>query len=74
VHEQFRKAQQEVGRYPSRYDVKSPKTMVPVTGSPQDIHIVVAGGRTYFAAVLPGWGSFGGYAATAQIRRPSGKA
>ena len=68
VHDQFRKAQQAVGRYPFRYDLDNPKTMVPVTQSPEDIHIVVAGGRTYFAAVLPGWGSFGGYAVTVPIR------
>jgi hypothetical protein len=33
------------------------------------IHIVVAGGRSYFAAVLPGWGGFGGFAVTREIRR-----
>ncbi len=54
----------------SRYDVRNGKTLVPVTEKPQDIHIMVAGGRTYFAAVLPGWGSFGGYAATALVRTP----
>ena len=36
---------------------------------PDDIHIVVAGGRSYFAAVLPGWGGFGGFAVTRPIRR-----
>ncbi len=69
VHDQFRKAQQAVGRYPTRYDVDNPTTMVPVTERPEDIHIVVAGGRSYFAAVLPGWGSFGGYAVTRPIGR-----
>jgi len=29
----------------------------------------VAGGRSYFAAVLPGWGGFGGFAVTRAIRR-----
>jgi hypothetical protein len=28
---------------------------------------VVAGGRTYFAAVCPGWGAHGGYAVTSLI-------
>jgi hypothetical protein len=27
----------------------------------------VAGGRSYFAAVLPGWGGFGGFAVTKRI-------
>jgi len=67
VHDQFRKAQQAAGLYPFRYEVDNPKTMVPVTAKPEDIHIVVAGGRTHFAAVLPGWGSYGGYAVTAPI-------
>ena len=67
VHDQFRKAQQKAGRYPSRYETENPKTMVPVTARPEDIHIVVAGGRTHFAAVLPGWGSYGGYAVTVPI-------
>ncbi len=65
-----RQALIETGRYSFRYDVRNSKTMVPPTERPQDIHIIVAGGRSYFAAVLPGWGSFGGYAATALIRRP----
>ena len=70
VTDQFRKAQQDVGLYPARYDLENPKTRVPVTSKPEDIHIVVAGGRSYFAAVLPGWGSFGGLAVTVQIKRP----
>jgi hypothetical protein len=68
--EPVRKSQIEAGRYSFRYDVRNPKTLVPVTQRPEDIHIVVAGGRTYFAAVLPGWGAFGGYAATALVRKP----
>ena len=67
VHDQFRRAQQLAGRYPSRYEVANPKTMVPVTARPEDIHIIVAGGRTHFAAVLPGWGSYGGYAVTRPV-------
>lgn len=68
VHDQFRKAQQAAGRYAFRYDLDNPTTMVPVTERPEDIHIVVAGGRSYFASVLPGWGSFGGYAVTRAVR------
>jgi hypothetical protein len=73
VHEQFRKMEQDAGRYPLRYDLVNPTTRVPVTRDPEDIHIVVAGGRSYFAAVLPGWGGFGGHAVTRQIRRPGGR-
>ena len=53
-----------------RYDLDNPTTRLPVTPTPEDVHIVVAGGRSYFAAVLPGWGGFGGFAVTRPIRRP----
>jgi len=69
--EPVRNAQIESGRWARRYDVRNPKTLVPPTERPEDIHIAVAGGRTYFAAVLPGWGSFGGYATAAQIHGAS---
>jgi hypothetical protein len=69
VHDQFRKMEIDAGRYPPRYDLDNPTTRVPITARPEDIHIVVAGGRSYFAAVLPGWGGFGGFAVTRQIRR-----
>ena len=69
VHEQFRKMERDAGRYPLRYDLDNPTTRVPVSAEPDDIHIVVAGGRSYFAAVLPGWGGFGGFAVTRAIRR-----
>jgi hypothetical protein len=70
IHEQFRKMERDAGRYPLRYDLENPTTRLPVTASPEDIHIIVAGGRSYFAAVLPGWGGFGGFAVTRPIRRP----
>lgn len=73
VHEQFRKMERDGGRYPLRYDVENPTTRLPVTAAPEDIHVVVAGGRSYFAAVLPGWGGFGGFAVTRPIRRPAGQ-
>jgi hypothetical protein len=69
VHDQFRKMEIDAGRYPFRYDLDNPTTRVPITARPEDIHIVVAGGRSYFAAVLPGWGGFGGFAVTREIRR-----
>jgi hypothetical protein len=55
------------GRQPVRYTVDAPSARIPLTTSPQDIHIVVAGGRTHFAAVCPGWGSLGGLAVTRQV-------
>jgi hypothetical protein len=68
IHAQFRQMEREAGRYPLRYDLDNPTTRLPVTASPDDIHIIVAGGRSYFAAVLPGWGNFGGFAVTREIR------
>ena len=67
VHEQFRRMEIDAGRYPPRYDLDNPTTRVPVTARPEDIHIVVAGGRSYFAAVLPGWGGFGGFMVTRRM-------
>ena len=67
VHEQFRKMERDAGRYPLRYDLDNPTTRLPVTSTPEDIHIVVAGGRSYFAAVLPGWGGL----AVSRSRVPS---
>lgn len=49
-------------------DWSNPAALVPVVPTPEDIHVVVAGGRTYFAANCPGWGPFGGYAVTRPVR------
>ncbi len=68
--DQVKVTEREAGRYPLRY-VQNPTTRVPVTSKPEDIHIIVAGGRSYFAAVLPGWGGMGGFAVTRQIKRPN---
>jgi hypothetical protein len=48
-------------------DWSDPDADLPITPSPEDLHLVVAGGRSYFASVLPGWGPFGGYAATCEV-------
>jgi hypothetical protein len=48
-------------------DWNDPDADLTITPSPDDIHIVVAGGRSYFASILPGWGPFGGYAATRTV-------
>lgn len=41
---------------------------IPVTGRPEDIHVVVAGGIGYFNAVCAGWGGFGGAAVSQRVR------
>ena len=68
LHENMRRAQQDAGRMLKRYTLEDPHARIPVTDRPEDIHILVAGGQTYFAAVLPGWGAYGGYAVTRTIR------
>jgi hypothetical protein len=52
-------------------DWNDPDADVPVTPSPHDIHLVVAGGNSYFAAVLPGWGFLGGFAVTRAVAHPA---
>lgn len=42
-------------------DWNDPNALVPIVPTPDDLFIVVAGGRSYFASVLPGWGPFGGF-------------
>jgi hypothetical protein len=48
-------------------DWNDPDADLTITPTADDIHIVVAGGRSYFASILPGWGPFGGYAATRTV-------
>jgi hypothetical protein len=55
--------------WPKWVDVDDPHFLVPITARPEDIHLMVAGGDTYFAAVCPGWGGLGGFAVTKEIRR-----
>ena len=55
------------GRLPARFGTDLLGATFPVTTTPDDLLIVVAGGRTYFAAVCPGWGTLGGYAVTKPI-------
>jgi hypothetical protein len=70
--EEMRRSLIEQKRVLARYDYDGAPAdiSIPVTDRPEDIHIVVAGGRTYFAAVLPGWGAYGGYAVTRPVRVP----
>lgn len=47
---------------------------LPMVLSPEDIHLLVAGGLSqWWAALCPGWGNYGGYAVTRPIVWPSGR-
>ncbi len=54
--------------WPSWVEKDNDDYMVPITERPRNIHIIVAGGKTYFAAVCPGWGGLGGFAVTREIQ------
>lgn len=55
--------------WPSWVEKENDDYLVPITERPRNIHIVVAGGETYFAALCPGWGGLGGFAVTKEIRQ-----
>jgi hypothetical protein len=51
--------------WPAWVDQRDPDTMVPVTWTPPDIHIMISGGDSIpAAAVCPSWGHLGGFAVT----------
>jgi hypothetical protein len=51
--------------WPASVDQHDPDTMVPVTWSADDIHLIVCGGDSIpAAAVCPSWGHLGGFAVT----------
>lgn len=54
--------------WPSWVEKDNDDYLVPITERPRNIHIIVAGGETYFAAVCPGWGGLGGFAVTKEIQ------
>ena len=54
--------------WPSWVEKDNDDYLVPITERPRNIHIIVAGGKTYFAAVCPGWGGLGGFAVTREIQ------
>lgn len=57
-----------VGQFwPKWVDGNDENFLVPLTARPEDIHLVVAGGDTYFAAICPGWGGLGGFAVTKAV-------
>jgi hypothetical protein len=57
--------------WPDSVDQSDPETRVPVTWSPQDIHLVVSGADSIpCAAMLPSWGHLGGFATTRALPAP----
>ncbi|MFC1861413.1 hypothetical protein ACFLYL_03990 [Chloroflexota bacterium] len=52
--------------WPNWIDRSNPDTPVPITASPDEIHIIAAGGRGCWSALCEGWG-LGGRAVTREI-------
>lgn len=58
--------------WPDWIDQGDPETQVPVTASPDAIHLVVAGADSIpCAAVCPSWGHLGGFAITRPLPDPN---
>jgi len=55
--------------WPKWIDRSSPESLIPITPSPEDIHVLVCGGRGSWCAVCHGWG-YGGLAVTREIKIP----
>lgn len=55
--------------WPKWIDQANDDELIPLTKRPEDIHVLVAGGRYMFNAFCPGWGDFGGFAVTKEIKR-----
>ncbi len=60
--------EKELDSWPKWVDRNNDDTLVPIAYSPDDIHIVVAGGWGRNSSVCPGWGTFGGFMASREIR------
>jgi hypothetical protein len=59
------RAQDRYHWWPDWIDQTDPDAMVPTVWGPQSIHIVIAGGDSLtYAAVCPGWGTYGGFGET----------
>jgi hypothetical protein len=57
--------------WPDAIDQRDPDALVPTTWGPESVHVVVAGGDSVtFAAVCPGWGTYGGFAVTRALPEP----
>jgi len=58
--------------WPDTIDQRDPDSMVPTTWGPSSIHVMVAGGDSLtYAAVCPGWGTYGGFAGTRALPGPA---
>ena len=55
--------------WPKWVDRSSPESTIPATLMPNDIHVMVCGGRGSWCAVCHGWG-YGGLAVTREVRIP----
>ncbi|MFC1970423.1 hypothetical protein ACFLV0_00565 [Chloroflexota bacterium] len=55
--------------WPKWIDRSDPNTLVPVTATPEDIHVIVCGGRGTWSAICHGWG-LGGRAVTREVKLP----
>ena len=57
--------------WPASIDQTNADQMVPTTWGPASIHVMVAGGDSLtYCAVCPGWGTYGGFAATVPLAKP----
>ncbi len=64
--------QEQVREHAPWIDFDNPEQDMPITLTPDDIHVVVAGGRNYFSACCPGWGYFGGFPFPREVNSPPG--
>lgn len=57
--------------WPRWVDRSDEQALVPIVRSPENIHILVAGGESgRFISLCPGWGDMGGFAVTRKVRFP----
>lgn len=56
--------------WPKWIDRSDPNTLVPITATPEDIHIIVSGGQGTWSVVCHGWG-LGGRAVTKEVKIPA---
>lgn len=54
--------------WPEWIDQRDADTLVPTTWGPESIHVMIAGADSLtYAAVCPGWGTYGGFASTVAL-------
>lgn len=56
--------------WPKWIDRSDPNTPVPITLTPEDIHVIVSGGRGSWSGICHGWG-LGGRMVTKEVKPPS---